>query len=323
MKYIFFQELLVKKTNLLVEKGKNVPHILETFKNLPSGTYIEGEIYYPDGNSDLIRTIMGCEADKAIKRQNGLDKKYNEQINNLEGKERKVCFYIHNILYFDNESYIEKTNLERYNKLVEIYYSYLSENKYIHLAEIYMPNEWNFFKKAEELINKGEEGLVLKKINGKYYPDFKKAWETIKLKRENSVDVFSISFEEPTIYYEGDSIETWQYWIKKDTNEKAQGNYYGNNSYLPITKNYFMGWIGAIEFGVCGDKGEIISLGTVSSGLTDSLKEEIKNNPEDFLLKPMLIECMEIYHGVSIRSPRFIKFRDDINVKDCTLEKLK
>lgn len=318
-----FSRTISKKTNLLVEKGKNIPHITETFKKLPAGTYIEGEIYYPNENSDLVRTIMGCDADKALKRQKGLDKKYNEQINNFEGKERKIYFYIHNILYFDNESYLNKTNLERYNKLAEIYYEYLSENKYIHLAEIYMPNEWNFFKKAEELIDKGEEGLVLKKINGKYYPDFKKAWETIKLKRENSVDVFCIGFEEPTIYYEGDLIESWQYWIKKDTDEMAQGNYYGNNEYLPITKNYFMNWIGAVEFGVYGEQGEIISLGTVSSGLTDSLKEEIKKNPEEFYMKPILLECMEIYHGNSIRSPRLIKFREDINPEDCTLEKIK
>ena len=186
-----------------------------------------------------------------------------------------------------------------------------------------MPEECNFYDKAEELISKGEEGLVLKKKDGMYYPDQKKAWETIKLKRENSIDVVCIGFDKPTFVYEGDNIENWTMWVDKNTYVKKQGNYYGDSNCIPVTKNYFNDWIGAIRFGAYGEDGEMIDLGSVSSGLTDELKENIKQNPNNYLFMPMLVECMEIYHGTSIRSPRLIKFRDDINAKDCTIEKIK
>lgn len=317
-----FARTVSKKTGLLVEKGQNVPHIIESFKKLPAGTYIEGELYYPNGNSDLVRTIMGCNADKAIARQNGEDLKYNATVGNFNNEPRLVHYYIHNIIRYGLESLIEKTNLERYNFLKEIYEKELKDNPYIELADIIMPDECNFFDKANELIDKGEEGLVLKKINGLYYPDQKKAWETIKIKREDSIDAICLGFEEPTKYYEGDCPESWQYWININDGSKVQGNYHNIPAYVPITKNYYYGWIGAITFGVYGEQGEIINLGSVSSGLTDDIKQEIKNNFNSFIMQPILLECMEIYHGTSIRSPRFIKFRDDINIQDCTINKL-
>lgn len=318
-----FARTISKKTGLLVEKSGNVPHLTETLKKLPAGSYIEGEIYLPNGNSDLVRTIMGCNAEKAIARQNGKDKKYNESIGNINGEEIKVHYYIHNIVFFEDEDLTSMTNLGRYKKVKEIYDDILCENPYIDLADIIMPDECNFYDKAEELISKGEEGLVLKKKDGMYYPDQKKAWETIKLKRENSVDVVCIGFDKPTFVYEGDNIENWTMWVDKDTYVKKQGNYYGNSNCIPVTKNYFNDWIGAIRFGAYGEDGEMIDLGSVSSGLTDELKENIKQNPNNYLFMPMLVECMEIYHGTSIRSPRLIKFRDDINAKDCTIEKIK
>lgn len=320
-----FARTISKKTNLLVEKSENIPHITETFKKLPAGTYIEGEIYYPNGNSDLVRTIMGCNAKKAIGRQNGEDESYNQ--NTTQFRDKRIHYYIHNIIYYNNKDISEKTNLERYNLLSEIYNKYLKDNKYIHLAEIYMPEDYNFYDLASNLISQGEEGLVLKKINGLYYPDQKKAWETIKLKKHDQIDVLCLGFDAPTMLYEGKFIETWDYWVKENDDTRMQGNYYKEKGYIPVTKDYYNNWIGAIKFGVYGEQGEIIQIGSVSSGLSTNLKEEIKNNLKEnsncYYLRPMALECMEIYHDHSIRSPRFIKFRDDINEYECTLTKIK
>lgn len=319
-----FARTISKKTGLLVEKGDNVPHLKEAFSKLPSGTYIEGEIYYPHGNSDLVRTIMGCNSDKAVKRQKCLDIKYNEEHNLKKEDDNFIHYYIHNILFYNGEDLTNRTNLERWNILEEIYNSYFKDNQYIELANIYMPSEYyDFFALASEKIEQGEEGLVLKLIDGIYFPDQKKAWETIKLKREDNVDVICLGFEEPTKFYDGDCINNWNFWLNEKDNCVAKGNFYGIENYVPITKNYYYNWSSAIKIGVYDEKtNELVDLGTVSSGLTEELKQKIKEKPEDYLMKPVALECMEIYHGTSLRSPRLIKFRDDINIKECTLQKL-
>lgn len=303
-----FSRTISKKTNLLVEKSECVPHLIEVAKALPPYTYLEGEIYYPNGNSDLVRTIMGCKGQKAVERQK---------------EQGLIHFYIHNIVFLNNENLSSKTNYERYEIVKQVYNQYFADCEFVDLAEIYMPEDYSFYKLAEEVINRGEEGLVLKKKDGLYYPDTKKAWETIKLKREDAVDAFIIGFEEPTMIYEGDNLENWEYWVTTEGEVRAEGRHYGEKGYLPVTKNYFNKWIGALRIGVYDDNGAVVNLGTVSSGLTDELKESISKDADSFLMQPILIECMEIYHGTSIRSPRLVKFRDDINPKDCTLAKMK
>ena len=267
---------------------------------------------------------MGCNAKKAVDRQKCLDKKYNIEYNLEENNDNYIHYYIHNIIYYNNEDLTKLTNLERWKKLNDIYNIYFSDNKYIELAKIYLPNEINnFFSFAQECIDKGEEGLVLKLINGTYYPDQKKAWETIKLKREDSGDVICLGFEPAKKYYEGECPQNWSFWISDNGNGSlSKGNYYGIDGYLPVTKNYFYNWCSALKIGAYDNKDNIMYLGTVSSGLTDELKQKIKENSKNFLMKPIAIEYMEIYHETSLRSPRIIKFRDDINIKDCTLEKL-
>ena len=94
-----FARTISKKTGLLVEKSENVPHLKEAFSKLPAGTYIEGEIYYPNGNSDLVRTIMGCKADKAINRQKCLDKDYNNEYKLSENDDNYIHYYIQNDVY--------------------------------------------------------------------------------------------------------------------------------------------------------------------------------------------------------------------------------
>ena len=54
-----------KKTGLLVDKSENVPHIMNALSVLPKGTILLGEIYYPNGTSKNVTSIMGCLPEKA------------------------------------------------------------------------------------------------------------------------------------------------------------------------------------------------------------------------------------------------------------------
>ncbi len=56
-------------TKELTEKLDHVPHLAEWAKQLPNGTILCGEIYYPNGTSKDVTKVMGALADKAIARQ--------------------------------------------------------------------------------------------------------------------------------------------------------------------------------------------------------------------------------------------------------------
>ncbi|KFZ25971.1 MAG: hypothetical protein KQ78_01927 [Candidatus Izimaplasma bacterium HR2] len=96
-----------------------------------------------------------------------------------------------------------------------------------------------------------------------------------------------------------------------------------------------MDWIGSIEIGAYNENGELISIGTVSSGLTEALLKEIKEDSNKFIGKPLVIGAMEtgVKEGkYSLRHPYINSkagccygFRldsQDIDSKDCLLSKI-
>jgi ATP-dependent DNA ligase len=99
----------------------------------------------------------------------------------------------------------------------------------------------------------------------------------------------------------------------------------GKTTYEPVTKNYFNGWLGSILCSVLKDNQEVQVCKV--SGITEDIKEDIKNNPTNYLYKPMRITGMEFSTNqkndeLSIRHPKFIGFREDISYRDCTYDKL-
>ena len=67
--------------------------------------------------------------------------------------------------------------------------------------------------------------------------------------------------------------------------------------------------------------GNIVHICDVS-GLSDALKDDIANDPNKYYMKPMRITGMESTKDNSIRHPKFIGFRDDIDIKDCSWDKI-
>jgi ATP-dependent DNA ligase len=159
-----------------------------------------------------------------------------------------------------------------------------------------------FLEKAWE---EGHEGIILKKKLGAYYPDKRPAWEWIKFKVEDTFDVICIGYLPPNKEYKGIEIEKWQYW----------------ENGIPVTKPYAKGWIGSIIMGVYKNN-EIISIGSVASGLNDNVLEQIKQNPNDYIGKPMEVKAMEATSDGKLREPKFIQFRNDINSKNCDWNKI-
>lgn len=296
-----FSRGLSTKTGLPVEGIDKVPHIVEAFKDLPNNTIILGEIYYPGETTAAVRSIMGCLAPKALERQ----------------KEKgNIHFYLFDILAFNGDIYTEKGSLKRYEKLVEVFNEYnLGADPTIELADCVTEDLYTFLAKN---LADGEEGSILKKKDALYVEDKAPAWSSIKWKKQDDVDLVCMGFEDPTKYYTGTSIEDWQMW-EVDGKLKL-GSYYGVEGARAITKPHWNGWKTSIKFGLYKD-GNLVQIGTVSSGMNDQLRENAANHPEDYIGKVFKCNYMELTSD-SIREPRFIEFRDDKRAEECLYEEV-
>ena len=304
-KYLFSRNESVK-TKLLTEKIENVPHIAKALDCLPNGTVLIGEIYVPGGDSNATRRIMGCLPQKALERQQ---------------EEGWVHYYIFDCVAFDGETFFNEGSWDRWIKTKDIYNLYnLSKYDFLDLAETI---ETDLYSKAMEYLSKDEEGMVVKKKTAPYTPGKKPAWSSIKIKKMDYVDCICIGFEDATKYYDGKEITTWPYWEKvldDGTTIQLHVCQYGDTDWQPITKGYYYGWKTSMKLGAYDDKGNLIEIGTVSSGLTDELKEAFAKEPEKYLNRVVSIQCMQRNNEEhTLRHGFFRGFRDDKNITDCTL----
>ena len=291
------------KTGLPVECIKNVPHIEEALNCLPNDTVIIGEIYYPGKTTNEVRTIMGCLPKKAIERQ----------------KEKgKIHFYLHDVVRYKGEDLTSLGAYARYQKLVEICNSFGFLNEYIELAAIVEDDIYNFLCAA---LANGEEGGVLKLKTAPYTEGKRPAWDMIKWKEHDTVDVVCIGFEDATREYTGKELETWPYWervLSETESVVTDMCQFGVEGWVPITKPYYYGWKTAMRIGVYKDN-ILTEIGTVSSGLNDELRAAFAANPQDYINRVVKVDCMRKTTD-ALRHPRFIEFRDDKDAKSCTFE---
>lgn len=288
-----------------INKIEWVPQLHEFFNSLPNGTCLLGELYFPEKEgSSNVTTIMGCLKQKARERQE---------------KGMKLHYYVFDVLACNNVSLYQKNIEYRISYL----YSCISHHltPCVEMAYYYDGEElWNLL---QETLNEGGEGVVITKKGTCYQPGKRPARQTLKVKKEiqQSIDcIFTGHFTAPTKEYTGKEIETWEYWENTITEEKLKGQYY--KDYMkgmaiePITKPYFNGWAGSLEIGlVKGDK--VIPIGMLS-GLT----EEIRSNPKAYKGMPIEVTCMEILPTGGLRHAKLVRFRPDLNIEDCTWEKV-
>ena len=282
-------------TKLQSEKSANVPHIMKALSVLPKDTILIGEIYYPGGSSKTVTTIMGCLPKKAIERQNG--------------KSGLIHYYIHDIIMFNGLDFVKNkvSNYDRYRILKKIFEKYNLANDYIELAEAWTDN---LYSRVGTALAAGEEGMVIKVKDGIYEPD-KRPLTMLKAKKVDFIDAVIIGFEEPTKEYYGKEIQNWNYWIQNE-----------NGQPIAVTKPYYMGWHNSrIKIGAYDNKGTLVEIGTIHSGISDEMKEDMTNNPNKYLNKVCSIQCMELDKKEhTIRHGFFKYMRDDKDIIDCQIE---
>lgn len=289
-----------------VNKIEWVPQLQPFFDSLPNGTVFIGEVYLPNNEcSKNVTTILGCLKDKAIERQN---------------KGTPLYFYIFDVMTYGGVDYTKSPFKTRIDVLADIATDYENKFKFIEFAEYFCGEElWN---KIGEYLAAGNEGAVITREDCPVYFKRTPARMTIKIKKElsNTIDCFFTgAVTAPAKEYTGKEIETWKYWIDLRTGEKLEQLLYKEYSlglpYEPITKSYFMGMAGSLEIGVVkGDK--VVPIGYLS-GLT----EEIKLNHEKYKGACIEINAMEVMETGGLRHPKFVGFRPDLTIRDCTWEK--
>lgn len=313
-----FGRTVSKLSGILTEKSDNVPHLKEALNCLPAGTILIGEIYVPGGTSKDTVSIMGCLPALAIKRQ----------------EKEPIHYYVHDIIAYDTVNLIDSPADLRYKILAAIWKKHdLNQYSFLRLATRV---DEDMEAEISRILKSGGEGAVLKKKDYPYAPGKRPAWSTIKVKQMDSIDLICTGFCDATKEYTGKELTTWEYWEERGERSQdgeytwllSEGQYYEDyfhnpHIYRPVTKPYFLGWKTAIRIGAYNDNGELVDLGTVSSGLTDDNKREMTENPDLWLGHVIALDCMQIDKKEhTLRHPVFKCKRDDKDAKDCVISEI-
>ena len=281
-------------------------------------TVILGEGYIPGGVDATVGSVLRCLTPKALSRQ----------------KEQPVEWRIFDVLALDGESFLDKPIEERIQYIDTVVTRI--NNPLVKDIKFYEMDE-NFFDNVAEIFERGGEGAVCYKKGVLYTPGKRSsAWTTIKVKQEitSEIDAIITDVVQGEKLYHGDDIGHWSLWENARTGELVQGEYFGEyqtgGAYTPVTKNYWNKWPAAIQVGVYNKEGIIIPLCKVS-GLTEEFKTALRDNPNEWIGTPVTLTGMMVSErransegeGISIRHPILRSLRkDDLDPKDCTLEKI-
>lgn len=291
-------------TGEYLNKLDHVPHLMNFFNKIPNGSCLLGEIYFPNNEgSNKVTTIMGCLTEKAIERQN---------------KGEKLHYYIFDMWAWDGNSLMKMKAVDRFEMLQQI-----TPEEYVEIAQYVGGQE--LWVALQTILANGGEGVVITKKDSIPAPGKRTARKTLKIKKslQDTVDCFFTGrASAPAKEYTGKTIETWPYWVNEVTGEKLNGKFYKDYTegipIIPITKPYYYGWAGSLEIGVSDiENNKVVPIGYIS-GLTD----EIKSNWQNYKGRCIEIAAMERHEGTGgLRHAKFIRFRDDLSVADCTLQK--
>lgn len=288
-----------------------VPQLHSFFDNLPNGTCLIGEIYFPNNEgSNHVTTIMGCLKERAVARQ--------------ESGER-LHYYIFDVLAFAQNSWYKSNIEDRVALLNEISNGWSSE--FVEFAKYYEGAE--LWEQLQSILAAGGEGIVITKKGTCYQPGKRPARQTFKVKKElqETLDVVILGANPPTRLYTGKEIMSWRLWEDLRTGEKLEGALYKRYSdgdpIEPVTKTYWNGWAGSFIIGLYDlNNKKYIPIGSLS-GLT----EEMLQNWKSYEGKVAEISGMQLMRDnngkfTGIRHPRLVNLRLDKNPNECLMEQV-
>jgi ATP-dependent DNA ligase len=283
----FFSTQISKRTGIPVEKTEQLPHLVEGLLRLSMPNVIlDGEIFYPGWKSYNVTKVTGCNPQEAIRRQEREDWMYYMVFDILRDPEGNWLF---NVPWRKRREILETVCA----RLVDIC-------PYFKLIPVVRSRKLQYL---EKLLADGEEGIVLKYVNGLYHVGKRPMWNWVKIKAELEDDVIIMGYEPPVREYTGKDFSTWPYW---------EGD-------IPVSKYHYMGWIGAVVFGKYDQNGQLIRLGTCS-GITEDDRKEFSINGDAYVGRVIKIRAMERTPDGFYRHPKFIEVHPDKNPHECVIK---
>lgn len=342
-----FSRNLVKKSNWLGNYSSKVPHLSYIGSSELEGTILDGELMIPDQPCNVTSGTLNCLAEESFRRQ------YFE-----------VGFaelFVFDIICYKGSDVTHLPMIERRKLANEVVAELGSEwihpvacfNTCINLIKA--DNTTSTMTKREYynyIVANGGEGVMFKHKDGDYVLG-KKGRQFQKMKKVITRDVIITGFGLPTKEYEGKfPNDFWLYWEdekgKKVDLEEVDSNEWSAsdlkaNGWTPVTKFYYMGWIGTIKFDVISPNrtNNKMKLGifktrdpmmndeyiynTVHCGECKGITEEVaillSKDISGNIGRVMEVECNGVYNDTGmLRHPRFKQFRDDKCYLDCTWE---
>lgn len=252
-------------------------------------------------------------------------------------------FYTDKLVEVEFTKALKDCYLDEKDKLMHNYI-----NLYNNINNISLDNNTlrlNKLEWYEYIVFHGGEGLMLKNMNGTY--KHQRCREYTKLKKFETWDCVVYGYTAPTKYYEGKGINDpnhkWTYWLdeEKGTVLKEMTMKQGKaENLVPITKHYYYDFIGTVQLGIVMSNAQLVewvkankkkpltrpldgnnSLVCIGEcgGFTDSERQEISYNKDKYINKVIEVKGHEVSKKTgAIRHPRFVRFRQDKDLSQCT-----
>lgn len=155
----------------LIDMSYMFPDLTNIFASMPVKSLIcEGEAIVYDETTD---TFLPFQETVKRKRKHGIEEVM---------EELPLQFFAFDLLYFNGQSYLNKTHADRRMELIKIFES-LGSNRVQVIEERKISNTQDLEEYFNENISSGLEGLVVKRPDAIYQPG-KRNFNWIKLKRE-------------------------------------------------------------------------------------------------------------------------------------------
>lgn len=295
-------EISLNGTRIFLSRDEHeVTHLLPELANICGNNHVlDGELLSPDGEFKHLAGLCGANTLESTAEKNR--EKY--------GHPRFVAF---DCMEWHGINVTKKSFGERWimaNTLVD---DDSINNNLISIAPIYYPT--NFVDFAKELMKQGEEGIVVRDLDSPYKCGKR---TMLKIKGETTYDVVVMGYAPPTKEYKGKS-KTWQYWEDDYGNlfeiSVPTSDTYSNH---PVTKPYFYGYPGAVEFGVYRD-GQLVKVGECR-GFTDEVAKMFRDSSMIGKVIEVTAQGIIDRNTGSLRHPRFNRFRYDKKSEECTWE---
>lgn len=276
-----------------VEKTANVPHLVQFFKLLKMpNLFLDGELWYPGKTSQFCTRVTGAAASTAL---------------SFQQEYEPIHYVVYDILRLPNGEWLTNRTYSQRRKLLETFFDTYVKNtpmeQFLHLSSRCVEDKRTFL---ESILSEGKEGVVLKRLDSVYHMGKKPKWEWMKIKQNDEADLFISGFEEPTREYTGGNITQWPYWREV------------NGISVPVTKLFYMNWIGAIELSAFVD-GVPKKICTVS-GMDERIRAQISQDANSYLGKVVRVSYMERTEAGYPRHPAFVSFHETKTSSECTWE---